>query len=288
MKITGETKVIGIFGYPVRHSLSPLMQNAAIEALGLNYIYIPFEVKPEELERAVNGIRALGISGVNITIPHKEKVVPFLEEVTEEASLIGSVNTIENKNGRLIGHNTDSRGYIRSLREDAGFEPKGKKILVIGAGGAARGIIAGLSMNDASDIFIANRTVEKGERLALEFKDKFSAIRFSSIPLSSLKDPNILSQVDLIVNASSMGLDEGAPDVEFSLTPPHALISDIVYKPAVTPFLKKAQAAGRKTLGGLGMLIYQGAISLEIWTSKEAPVDIMRNSLTPFLSPCKP
>lgn len=280
MKVTGETKVIGIFGYPVRHSLSPLMQNAAIEALGLNYIYIPFEVKPEELELAVNGIRALGIMGVNVTVPHKEAVIPFLDEIDEDAKLIGAVNTILNKNGRLIGYNTDSRGYIRSLREDAGFETKGKKILVIGAGGAARGIIAGLSMNDASHIFIANRTVEKGERLALEFKDKFSAIRFSSIPLSSLKDPNILSQVDLIVNASSMGLDEGAPDVEFLLTPSHTLVSDIVYKPSVTPFLKKAQDAGRKTLGGIGMLIYQGAISLEIWTSQKAPVEVMKSSLS--------
>lgn len=288
MKVTGGTKVIGIFGYPVKHSLSPLMQNAAIEALGLNYIYIPFEVRPEDLEQAIRGIRALGISGVNVTIPHKEKVIPFLDEVTEEASLIGSVNTIENKNGKLIGHNTDSRGYIRSLREDAGFEPRGKNILVIGAGGAARGIIAGLSMNDASGIFIANRSVEKGKVLAEEFKNKFKNINFSALPLSSLKDPKVLSQVNLVVNATSMGMEEGAPDVEFSSTPSHTLISDIVYKPAVTPFLKKAQDAGRKTLGGLGMLIYQGAISLEIWTSQKAKVEVMRNSLTPFLTPCKP
>lgn len=288
MKVTGETKVIGIFGYPVRHSLSPLMQNAAIEALGLNYIYVPFEVRPEQLESAVNGIRSLGISGVNITIPHKEKVFPSLDEVTEEASLIGSVNTIENKNGRLIGHNTDSSGYIRSLREDAGFEPKGKNILVIGAGGAARGIIAGLSMNDASGIFIANRTLEKGKILAEEFKNKFKNINFSALPLSSLKDPKILSQVDLVVNATSMWLEEASPDVEFSLTPSYTLVSDIVYKPAVTPFLKKAQDAGLKTLGGLGMLIYQGAISLEIWTSQKAHVEVMRNSLRPFLTPCKP
>lgn len=288
MKVTGETKVIGIFGHPVRHSLSPLMQNAAIEALGLNYIYVPFEVRPERLESAVNGIRALGISGVNVTIPHKEKVIPFLDEVTEEASLIGSVNTIENRTGKLIGHNTDSSGYIRSLREDAGFEPRGKNILVIGAGGAARGIIAGLSMYDASGIFIANRTVEKGKLLAEEFKNKFKNINFSALPFSSLKDPKILSQVDLVVNATSMGLEEASPDVEFSLTPSYTLVSDIVYKPAVTPFLKKAQDAGLKTLGGLGMLVYQGAISLEIWTSQKAPIDVMKNSLIPFLTPCKP
>lgn len=284
MRVTGETKVIGIFGYPVRHSLSPLMQNAAIEALGLNYIYIPFEVKPEKLESAVNGIKALGISGVNVTVPHKETVIPFLDEIDEDAKLIGAVNTIENKNGKLIGHNTDARGYIRSLREDAGFEPKGKNILVIGAGGAARGIIAGLSMNDVSDVFIANRTIEKGTALAEEFKNKFIKINFVALPLSSLKDPKILSPADLVVNTTSLGLGEGAPDVEFSLTPPNTLISDIVYKPAVTPFLKMAQDAGRRTLGGLGMLIYQGAISLEIWTGQKAPVEVMMNSIRGFLN----
>lgn len=280
MRITGETKILGIFGYPVKHSLSPLMQNAAIEALGLNYIYIPFEVPPEMLKEAVNGIRALQITGVNITVPHKEAVIPFLDEVTEEAAIIGSANTIENCNGRLIGHNTDSMGYIRSLREDAEFEPKGKNILIIGAGGAARGIIAGLSMEGASEIKIANRTVEKGERLAQEFQDKFERTRFTASSLSALQDPRILSSVDLIVNTTSMGLEGKMPEIVYSLTPAHTLISDIVYKPLITPFLKMAQDAGRRTLGGLGMLIYQGAISFEIWTSQKAPVEVMKKALS--------
>ena len=288
MKITGETKVLGIFGYPVRHSLSPLMQNAALEHLGLDYIYLPFEVRPEQLETAIKGIRALGISGVNVTIPHKEKVIPFLDEVTEEASLIGSVNTIENKNGKLIGHNTDSRGYIRSLREDAGFDPKGKTILVIGAGGAAKGIIFGLFLEGASKITIANRTIEKAKKVEDTLRATGKKIEIESIPFLALKDPRILSSIDLIVNTTSMGLEGGSPDIDFSLTPEHVLVSDIVYKPPVTPFLKKAQDAGRRTLGGLGMLIYQGAISLEIWTSQKAPVEVMRNSLAPFLNPCKP
>lgn len=286
MKVTGETKVIGIFGYPVSHSLSPLMQNAAIEALGLNYIYIPFEVKPEELERAVNGIRALGITGVNVTVPHKEAVIPFLDEADEDAKLIGAANTILNKNGRLIGYNTDSPGYIRSLREDAGFDPKGKSIIVIGAGGAAMGIIAGLFSHDASEIIMANRTIEKAEQIRVNYTERYrhKSIQIKTAPLSYLKDPRILSSVDLIVNTTSMGLEGMAPDVDFASTSPHVLISDIVYKPAVTPFLKQAQDAGRKTLGGLGMLIYQGAISLEIWTSQKAPIDVMKNSLMPFLT----
>jgi shikimate dehydrogenase len=282
MKIVGETKVLGIFGYPIRHTLSPLMQNAAIEALGLNYVYVPFEVSPSELEAALKGIRALGIKGVNITVPHKEKVISFLDEVREEASLIGAVNTIENRNGRLIGHNTDARGYISALREDAGFDPRGKRVLVIGAGGAARGIIAGLSIEGVSNITIANRTVEKGEALVEEFGKVFHGIRFAAHPLSSLKDPRILSSIGLIINTTSVGLKEGALDVDFTLTPSQTLVSDIVYKPPLTPFLKKAREAGRKTIGGLGMLIYQGAISLEIWTSKKAPVEVMKKSLAPY------
>lgn len=279
MKVTGDTKVLGILGYPVGHTLSPLMQNAAFEALGLDYAYLPFKVHPEELGAAVKGIRALGIIGVNITIPHKEQVIPFLDEITEEASIIGAVNTIENRNGRLIGHNTDSGGYIRSLREDAGFDPNGKNILVIGAGGAARGVIAGLSRNRASGIFIANRTMEKREKLAIGFGDKFKEIKFTPFPLSSLKDKDMLSSVDLIVNTTPLSLEGETPDIEFTLTHPHTLISDIVYSPPMTPFLKKAREAERKTLGGLGMLLYQGAISFEIWTSKEAPIAAMKKAL---------
>lgn len=279
MRVTGETKLLGIFGYPVKHSLSPLIQNAAIEALGLNYVYVPFEVSPEQIETAVKGVRAFNIIGVNVTVPHKERVIPFLDRLTEEAALIGSVNTIENRDGKLVGHNTDSRGYIRSLREDAGFEPKGKNILIIGAGGAARGIIAGLSMEGVSEIKIANRTVEKGEILAREFQDKFERARFTASSLSALQDPKILLAVDLIVNTTSMGLEGKMPDIDFSLTLPHTLISDIVYKPLITPFLKMAHEAGRKTIGGLGMLVYQGAISLEIWTSRKAPVEVMKNAL---------
>ena len=279
MKVTGYTKVLGIFGYPVGHTLSPLMQNAAIEASGLPYIYVPFEVSPENLESAINGIRSLGITGVNITVPHKEKVISFLDEITEEASLIGSVNTIENKNGRLIGHNTDSRGYIRSLREDAGFDPKGKRALIIGAGGAARGVMAGLSLNRIAEILIANRTLEKGETLAAEFGGKFNEIKFSAHPLSALNDPDILSSLDLVINTTSLGLEGKTVEVELSFTPPHVLISDIAYKPPTTSFLKKAQDAGLKTLGGLGMLLYQGAISFEIWTSNKAPLDVMKKAL---------
>lgn len=286
MKITGETKVIGIFGYPVSHSLSPLMQNSALEHLGLNYIYLPFEVRPESLESAVNGIKALGISGVNVTVPHKEAVIPFLDEIDESAELIGAVNTILNKNGRLIGYNTDSPGYIRSLHEDAGFDPKGKTILVIGAGGAARGIIAGLFLSGASEIIITNRTIERAEEIKVNYAERYRRkhIQIKTAPLSYLKDPQILFSVDLIVNTTSMGLEGGAPYVDFASTSPHVLISDIAYKPPVTQFLKKAQEAGRKTLGGLGMLVYQGAISLEIWTGQKAPVEVMKNSLRAFLN----
>ncbi|MBM2837496.1 MAG: Shikimate dehydrogenase [Deltaproteobacteria bacterium] len=286
MKITGETKVVGIFGYPVSHTLSPLMQNAALEALGLNYIYIPFEVRPESLESAVKGMQALGLAGVNVTVPYKEAVIPFLDEIDIDAELIGAVNTIVNKNGRLKGYNTDSPGYIRSLHEDAGFDPKGKTILVIGAGGAARGIIAGLLLNGTSEIIIANRTIEKAEEIKVNYAKicRRKHIQIKTAPLSYLNNRQILSSVDLIVNTTSMGLEGGAPDVDLASTSRHVLISDIAYKPPLTQFLKKAQGAGRKTLGGLGMLVYQGAISLEIWTGQKAPVEVMKNSLRSFLN----
>lgn len=282
MNVNGETKVLGILGYPVKHTLSPLMQNAAIEALKLNYIYVPFEVRPEGLERAVYGIRALGISGMNVTIPHKEAVMNFLDEIDGSAELIGAVNTILNRNGKIIGYNTDSPGYIRSLREDAGFDPKGKTIIVIGAGGAAMGIIAGLFLSDASEIIIANRTIGKAEKIKVNYTERCRgrSIQIKTAPLSYLKDPKVLSSVDLIVNTTSMGLEGMAPDVDFASTSPHVLISDIAYKPPVTAFLRKARDAGRKTVGGLGMLIYQGAISFEIWTGEKAPVDVMKKALS--------
>lgn len=279
MRITGETRILGIFGYPVKHTLSPSMQNAALESLGLNYIYLPFEVRPEELEDAVRSLNTLGIIGVNLTIPHKESVIPFLDEITDEAEVIGSVNTIENKNGRLIGHNTDSGGFMMSLRADAGFNANGKTALVIGAGGAARGVIAGLAREMVHRIFIANRTMEKGERLAKEFGNKFEGTEFTAIPMSSLNDSSIMSSLDLFVNATSMGMEGTIFDIQFSLTPTHVLVSDIVYNPQLTAFLKKAREGGRKTIGGLGMLLYQGAISFEIWTSRKAPIAIMKDVL---------
>lgn len=285
MKITGKTKVIGIFGYPVSHTLSPLMQNAALEALGLNCIYVPFEVETNDLGAAVKGVRALGLTGVNVTVPHKEAVIPFLDEIDEDSKIIGAVNTILNKNGKLIGYNTDSPGYIRSLREEAGFDPKGKSVIVIGAGGAAKGIACGLFLAGASEIIIANRTIEKANEIRLNLNgiDKYKSeqVAIKTIHLSELN--NNISNVDLIVNTTSMSLEGKAPDVDFASTSPHVLVSDIAYKPPLTPFLKRAREAGRKTLGGLGMLVYQGAISFEIWTGQKAPVDVMKNSLKSFL-----
>ena len=248
MKITGETKVIGIFGYPISHTLSPLIQNAALEALGLNYIYIPFEVKPNNLESAVKGMQALGLAGVNVTVPYKEAVIPFLDEIDIDAELIGAVNTIVNKNGRLKGYNTDSPGYIRSLHEDAGFAPKGKTILVIGAGGAARGIIAGLFLNGASEIIIANRTIEKAEEIRLNYAERCRSkhIQIKTASLSYLKDPQILSSVDLIVNTTSMGLEGVAPDVDFASTSPMSSSRTLPTNRQLHNFLKKLKGRGAR------------------------------------------
>ena len=178
MKITGKTKIVGIFGYPIEHTFSPLMHNAAFSALGLDYCYIPFEVQPKDLKSAVEGIRALNIRGVNITVPHKEAVIKYLDELSKEAKLIGAVNTIENRGGKLIGHNTDGRGFIKSLWDDAKTRVKGKSVLLVGAGGAGKGIAVSCALEGASEIIIANRTIKKADELVRYLKEILRRLNF--------------------------------------------------------------------------------------------------------------
>lgn len=276
MKISGKTKILGIFGYPVSHSISPAMHNAAIKALGLDMVYISVEVKPSELKQAVALIKEIGMTGVNITIPHKEAVIRFLDEVSEEARLIGAVNTIVNKNGRLIGHNTDGYGYISSLKQEMHFNPKGKNIVILGAGGAARGILAALAKKGPKTITVANRTVARGVSLAKAFKKKFPSVKFEAIDL----DKNILKayfqDANLLINTTSVGMKQRkALQIPLEALPKTAVVSDIVYNPLQTLLLKKANGLKLAAHGGLGMLIHQGARSFKLWTGHNAPIDIM-------------
>lgn len=275
--ISGRTAVFGIFGYPVEHTFSPGMHNAAFATIGLNGCYVPFAVHPESLGNAIRSIIPLGIRGVNITVPHKEKVLPFLDELSEDASLIGAVNTIEVVRGRLIGHNTDGRGFVRSLRDDAGFRPKGKAFLLVGTGGAARAISFSLALAGAGTILLYDIDTAKAEKLARDVRTR-TGIRAKALKADVLRTS--ASDVDAIINATPLGMKRGDPlPIARDLVRAGHLICDLVYNPPATRLLTAARSRGAETLSGIGMLLYQGVIAFEIWTGKKAPVSIMRQAL---------
>jgi len=282
MKITGTTRVTAIFGDPVEHSLSPVMHNAAFESMGLNMAYVPFHVGAASLgvlKNAVAGIRALNILGVNVTIPHKQKVIKYLDAVDPVALAIGAVNTIVNKEGVLHGYNTDGAGYLLSLREELAFTPAGKKILLLGAGGAARGIFFSLLHGKAKSIVIANRTLKKADRLAAEFKAHAGETEVRSTGLKKNLIRPYAPDADLVINTTSLGLmGHGKADLPLEDLPAKAIVSDIVYRPLETDLIKDARRIGLQTHTGLGMLVHQGALSFELWTGLTAPADVMKTA----------
>ncbi|MDT8316533.1 MAG: shikimate dehydrogenase [bacterium] len=283
MIIKGSTKVLGIFGCPVDHSLSPAMQNAAIRQLGLDMVYVPWEVKPGALKSALDGVRAMGIRGINITIPHKEEALKYLDEISYEVQLIGAANTVVNNNGVLTGHNTDGRGLLLSLKENHRFSSSDKCAVIIGAGGAARGIAASLALSGASKILLINRTEEKALALAKELSGKISETTFLSTGLDSEEIKAFLPETDILINTSSAGMNgKNNLALPLNLLPADAIVADIVYKPLETALLSKARKLGLKTEDGLGMLACQGAMSFELWTGKLAPTTIMKKALTDF------
>jgi len=274
MNIDGSTKIVGIFGYPVEHTASPCMHNAAFEALGLNWVYLPFEVTPENLELAVKAISPLNIQGVNLTIPHKKDTVPFLDGLSPEAKFIGAVNTIVKKNNKLIGHNTDGQGFIKSLEENK-ISVSGKKILILGAGGASFGISRELILKGADKLFVANRTLKKAEDLK-KMLDEIEVLPLEKDSLkSALKDTNI------VINTTSIGMKKDDPSLidDDYLTSSIEAVVDIIYNPPETKLLRIAKNKGIKTINGLGMLLHQGALSFQLWTGKKAPIGVMRKAL---------
>ncbi|RJP59951.1 MAG: shikimate dehydrogenase [Deltaproteobacteria bacterium] len=279
MEIDADTKITGILGHPIHHSLSPLMHNTVFKHLGLNYVYLPFDVKPEDLKCAINAIRCMNIVGVNLTIPHKEKVIAHLDRIDTEAELIGAVNTIENIDSELVGFNTDGQGFLESLKNDLGFSPKGKSILIVGAGGAARGILVSLALGGAPKISVTNRTYNRAEKLIEEFSDRFPSVKFSALPLDNNTLKNCLGDTDLLINTTSVGMNGDSLRLPLSYLPKSAIIYDIVYNPLKTPLLREAEEAGLTAHNGLGMLVFQGALSFKIWTDVDAPVKLMKETL---------
>lgn len=282
MQVKATTKIYGIFGHPVSHSLSPLMHNSAFAALGLDCVYTAFDVRPDDIGKAADAIRALGISGVNVTIPHKQTIIPHLDEVSSDAKHTGAVNTVKNENGRLTGYNTDVGGFMRAAREELGVSPEGASVLLLGAGGAARAVISAFGMNGAKRIAVTNRTRDKAEKLAEEFAGLFPDT--SIYPVDSGDAGAVAKELgltDVIVNSTSGGM-EGSRELEFNIEALRdgAAVYDLVYKPRETRLVKEAKALGHKAVGGLGMLLYQGALSFEIWTGETAPVGVMRKAIS--------
>ncbi|MBI3813575.1 MAG: shikimate dehydrogenase [Nitrospinae bacterium] len=274
--------ILGIIGYPIGHSLSPLMHNTAIKHLGLDYIYLPFEVKKEDIALAVGGVKGLGIKGINVTIPYKETVIPYLDGMDESAGLIGAVNTIKLEGDKLKGYNTDGMGFLQSIKIDAQEDVKGKKVILFGAGGAARAIAIQIALEGAEEIIIANRTIEKGEKLT-EYINKKLKAQSSKLKAQSSKlkaQIEYFRKADIIVNTTSVGMKSSdTPLFPYNYISDRHLICDIVYRPLETDLLREASKRGAKILNGLGMLIYQGSLSFKIWTGYEMPVEVVRKTL---------
>jgi shikimate dehydrogenase len=269
VQINGRTKITGLFGYPVEHTLSPAMHNAAFKSLGLNYCYVPFLVHPDYLEAAVKAIKALNICGVNVTVPHKENVIKFLDEINEEASFIGAVNTIVNSGSKLIGYNTDGRGFIQSLLE-SGILIEGKDILIIGAGGASRAISYYLSQKGRT-LFIYNRSNDRAKRLVQDLKKIRNNVSF-------IKDVSSIERFHIVINATPLGLKKDDPlPFDTSLLRKYQTVCDIIYKR--TRLIEEASKKGCVTINGMGMLLWQGIFAFELWTGKKPQVEVMRNAL---------
>lgn len=280
--INGETKVTGIFGDPVAHTLSPAMHNAAFAELGLNFVYVPFHVAKDALGAAVAAIRALGIVGVNVTVPHKEGVLPYLDAASEEAWLIGAVNTVVNDNGRLKGHNTDATGFMRAVT-GTGFDPQGAEAVVLGAGGAARAVCVALGLAGVRRISIFNRTYARAEALAANVAAatgvEAEALLWEELGRSGT---GVVRGADIVVQTTSLGMhphEEGCLPVSCEAFRKGQLVVDLVYNPPETRFLWMASAGGAATQNGLATLIHQGAAAFELWTGRAAPVEVMRRAL---------
>jgi shikimate dehydrogenase len=271
MNINGHTHIYGVLGHPVDHSLSPLIHNAAFSQLQMNAVYLAFHVQPEALCLAFEGLRSLEIRGANLTIPFKEVAIEFIDEIPEDVDrATGAINTVVNKKGQLHGYNTDGPGFLRALREELSFNPEGKNILVLGAGGAARSVVFALSRAHAQRIFIHNRTRERAQGLAEVSAPFFPETELE--PVISL-DELRLQKVDLVVNATSCGM-KGNQDIPFDLKQlkKKAAVYDLVYSPLETPFLRSARALGWSAANGLHMLAEQAALSFELWTGKKEGV----------------
>jgi shikimate dehydrogenase len=275
----------GVFGFPVAENPTCVMQQAAFDALGLAWRYLTIEVTAENLPTAIAGAKAMGFRGINLTIPHKVAVMPLLDEIAPDARMIGAVNTVRRDGDRFIGENTDGKGFLRGVREAAGNDPAGKRIALLGAGGAARAIAVELALAGASHIHVLNRSEERGSDMASDVHARTGVDVSFSVWTSTYRVEPV---IDILVNATSIGLypDVAAmTDVSLENAASHLLVCDVIPNPPETPFLRAAQAQGLQTLNGLSMLVYQGVIGFQMWTGKNPPEDVMKAALEKAFAP---
>ncbi len=273
-----RAELTGVFGDPVDGNPTGVVEEAAFEALGLNYRYLTIRVLPEDLETAMKSVKAFGMRGINLTMPHKIKVLPYLDELSEAARIIGAVNTVINDNGRLIGENTDGKGFTTALK-NAGASLQGASVTILGAGGAARAIAVECALAGAGRIIIVNRTAKSGQELSGLIAGSTSA-QSEYLPLTSkLAVP---AGTAILLNATSIGFAPNItekPDLDYDTVTDGLWVSDVVFNPVEPLFLKEAQAHGARTVSGIGMLVQQAALNFTLWTGKEAPVQVMYDAL---------
>jgi shikimate dehydrogenase len=264
VKTSAHTRVAGVIGTPIRHSLSPVLHNAAFRALDLDWVFLAFEVAPGDAAVAVAGARALGIEGLSVTMPHKADVMSALDRLSPTAERLGAVNTITTRGGLLVGESTDGPGFIDALRDDEGFDPQGRACVVLGAGGAARAVVLALAEAGAGSIVVVNRTPERADAAAA-----------LAGPVGRVGGIDEVDGADLVVNATNVGMGDGASPVPGERLGPGQLVVDLVYHPAVTPLVAEARSRGAVAVNGLGMLIHQAAHAFMLWTGQDPPLAVM-------------
>jgi len=278
MEISGKTKLCCVIGDPVEHSLSPVMHNAAFKELNLDFVYVAFTVRKDELRNAIAGARSLQVHGLNVTMPHKTSIMKHLDEIDPTAKFIGAINTVLNADGKLIGYITDGVGAIKALKENR-VSLEGKKLLLLGAGGASKAI-AFHAAQEVGELKILNRTTQKAKELAEALHKKFDK-KVSGNMLSSETIKKELEDTDILVNATSVGMHQNVNQslVDSTWLRPDLCVMDIIYNPLETKLAKDAKSVGAKVISGIEMLVYQGAASFEIWTNRPAPVKVMKEAI---------
>lgn len=273
MKIDGYTRLVAVVANPIKHSISPFIHNSAFETTNTNGVYLAWEVDATELAETVANIRRYQMFGINLSMPYKEQVIPYLDQLSAEACLIGAVNTVVNREGTLIGYNTDGKGFFKSLPS---FKISRKRLVLLGAGGAAKAILAQAILDGVSQIsvFVRSSSMEK-TRPYLEKIQNATGFRVDLFALEDIQElQDSITQADLLVNATSVGMDGSSQPIPTSiLLPEKLLVADVIYQPFETPFLKWAKEQGNQSINGLGMLLYQAAEAFELWTGKEMPTD---------------